>query len=122
MKRYYVYVLERTEGGDIVKIGMTGGVLRRLAQHKRTGFSGMIYLERCDSKKAALTRERELHSRFADDRLGGEWFRAGSVRRWLCGAPGACGAGEVEEQLTKEKTIKAAIRYGFGHLVPGLEA
>lgn len=69
-----VYVLQADDGPDLYKIGVSRNVNRRLteiAAHLPWTLSVRLMIESDDPE----TLERELHHRFAEKRVNGEWFR-----------------------------------------------
>lgn len=87
-----IYFIQAEEGGPI-KIGYVteaSGVKRRLSQIQ-TGSSDKLVVRAVQDGGPA--REKELHQRFAEWRIKGEWFRPAYEICELCGGLGR----EVEE-------------------------
>ena len=72
MEFQYVYVFYSTSGH--YKIGMTGNIRNRLKQIQATAGPYTVYLKGWVQVPDAREYERELHQRFADSRVNGEWF------------------------------------------------
>ncbi|MCB9989780.1 MAG: GIY-YIG nuclease family protein [Rhodospirillales bacterium] len=79
MKNYYVYMLTNWTG-DVMYIGMTNDLERRLAEHQSKAVSGftkqynltkLVYYEQAADVQAAIAREKQLKnwSRQKKDRL-----------------------------------------------------
>lgn len=78
----YVYAI-RVIGFDLVKIGYSNAPKRRLVElESGSGMTGGLDMILSFPAKPAV--ERQLHARFADQRLFGEWFRLGGpIEQWL---------------------------------------
>jgi Meiotically Up-regulated Gene 113 (MUG113) protein len=78
----FVYFLLYGNGNNAkVKIGTSKNVNARLASLK-TGVPGKVRVYYVTPANIAL--ERELHDRFAEDRVSGEWFRfSQAIRDWI---------------------------------------
>lgn len=61
-----LYFARSLLGGDLIKIGVSAQVDTRMRDLKAQALLVM---------KGEARREAELHARFADDRITGEWFR-----------------------------------------------
>lgn len=68
MKTYYVYMTANWTG-DVIYIGMTNDIVRRIAEHKQKLVSGftkqycadkLVYLEAMDDVNDAIAREKQL--------------------------------------------------------------
>ncbi len=76
-ERYWVYVLELDNGKKYV--GQTNNLQRRIAEHRsgrsrftrKYGIVRLLYSEKCESRSAALKREKFLKSG-----QGREWLKA----------------------------------------------
>lgn len=68
----YVYFIEAEESG-LIKIGRAANPIRRLAA-MQTGSAEPLRLARTIRTDDDKHLERELHRRFAADRVRGEWF------------------------------------------------
>lgn len=78
----FIYVA-RVQGFDLVKIGFSRNVERRLRElNWGSGMKGgIVELARFPG---TMKTERELHRRFAEQRLFGEWFAlTGPITEWL---------------------------------------
>lgn len=78
----FVYAI-RVRGFDLVKIGYSTVPTRRFIQLENgSGMAGG--LEMLARFHGGRTLERQLHDRFGDQRLFGEWFRlSGPVSDWI---------------------------------------
>ena len=96
--------------GDAIKIGLSKtpkGRLRTL----QTGHPRELVL--LASLEGSRRLEREIHERFANLRLRGEWFRDdGEIRKWLRSSPNATLTREQSERpnatLTREQSERRA--------------
>lgn len=92
-----VYFIQKGYGS--VKIGVAEDPERRLRE-LQTGNHGRLHLIAklpCPSRAAAFALERQMHERFASDRLQGEWFHKRILRKFkeraqmfpqiFCGGP-----------------------------------
>jgi len=68
MKQYYVYILASRPGGAIY-VGVTGDLLRRVAQHKQGAIKGhtkryninqLVYFEQYADVRDAIQREKNM--------------------------------------------------------------
>lgn len=71
----WIYFIRGKEGGP-VKIGVANDPKKRLADLQRTC---PVELEIIGSRPGDTFAERELHDRFADFRVHGEWFEPSPV-------------------------------------------
>jgi hypothetical protein len=65
-----VYFIQAEDGGPI-KIGLAGDPTKRLSELQRTSPQRLRILA---TEPGSASHERELHERFAEHRLHGEWF------------------------------------------------
>lgn len=85
-----IYFIGDATGGDTIKIGWSGDVLRRL-QELQIGNPSPLKCIGCVAARRMI--EPAIHQIFATAALSGEWFTdpEGSIRRWLhemtCGQP-----------------------------------
>lgn len=82
MAKSYCYMIQKGYGS--VKIGVSDDPQARL-KSLQTGNHGRLYLIASfpfDSRMQAEAMERELHARFTEDRLKGEWFRKRILRKF----------------------------------------
>jgi hypothetical protein len=70
MTPYFVYFARRRDNPKVIKIGLSKVVKYRLAVIGCELLVAVPY----ESRKTAGVVERELHARFADSRIFGEWF------------------------------------------------
>ena len=78
----YVYMIQKGYGS--IKIGVSANPEDRLAE-LQTGNHGELHLIAkfpFESRSMALTMEKELHVKFADSRLKGEWFKKRILREF----------------------------------------
>lgn len=70
MKDYYVYILAN-KNNNVLYIGMTNDLRRRVYEHRTGFFEGftkkyrvhkLVYCENCHDVKAAIRREKQLKS------------------------------------------------------------
>jgi putative endonuclease len=68
MRSYYVYILSN-KSNNVVYVGVTNNLMRRVAEHKSKTGSGftrrynvdkLVYFEETNDIQAALTREKEI--------------------------------------------------------------
>jgi len=81
----YLYFIGAAGREDPIKIGITDNLEDRLRQ-LQTGASRPLKIIAqfpMESRQLALTAERELHSKYANYRLKGEWFRPKIMRKIL---------------------------------------
>lgn len=84
-RRSMIYVVQR-DSDDAVKIGWSSDVERRTRELRKGETFQLVLLFVFPGDKPD---ELRLHTRFAADRLEGEWFRFGdAIREWLDRARG----------------------------------
>lgn len=71
----WIYFIQGKDGGP-VKIGVANDPKKRLADLQRTSPVDLVII---GARPGDTFVERELHERFADFRLHGEWFEASPV-------------------------------------------
>lgn len=68
MEGYYVYILASKQNGTLY-VGFTSDLIRRVYEHKNNFVGGftrkysvhrLVYFEACDSREAAISREKQL--------------------------------------------------------------
>jgi putative endonuclease len=68
MQEYYVYILASKKNGALY-VGMTGDIGKRTVRHKAGngckftkdyGINKLVYLEKCENRQTAMTREKQL--------------------------------------------------------------
>lgn len=70
VQRGFVYVIQAV-GTGMVKIGYTTDVAKRLASLQTGSAHELVLVDQWGGTEA---KERELHERFAEHRIRGEWF------------------------------------------------
>lgn len=82
MKTTYVYLIQKGYGS--IKIGVSNNPEKR-CQELQTGNHGSLFLIAkfpFSNRFEAMAMEKELHLKFNDYRLNGEWFKKGILRRF----------------------------------------
>ena len=68
---YFIYFLQARDGNKPIKIGVTSDINKRLSQLRNTSPVNLQLLKAIEADKDL---EQDIHRRFKDDRLHGEWF------------------------------------------------
>ena len=82
MKVTYVYFIQKGYGS--IKIGVADDPDGRLKQ-LQTGNHGELFVIAkfpFQSREEALSMEKELHGKFSNDRMSGEWFHKRILRKF----------------------------------------
>jgi hypothetical protein len=73
-----VYLLGDWEKEDTYKIGVTRGSVEKRIKKLQTGNGGEIYLVSSYETEKPFFMEKMLHTKYANNRLEGEWFKLDS--------------------------------------------